>query len=120
LILITTTATAHVVPPLLHPLFGSIPVDLHKESIEKALFALSAALLVVCPRLLDVEVSIIAGLAGLDLVVIATAYKKAGRLGGHWFGAIGGASGALAVLSAGPILLGVVMWYRIIVSRCQV
>jgi hypothetical protein len=116
LILVTITATAHIIPSLLHPLFGSIPSDLHKESTTRSLFALSAVLLTSCPQLLDLDIAIAAGIAGLDLVIIATAYKKAARLSGDWFGALNGATGTLAVLSLGPVLLGASMWFSTLVS----
>ena len=117
LILLTITATLHIVPTLLHPLFGSIPVNVYKEPTINGLFGLSAVLLVSLPQILDPDMVILAGLNGLDLVVLATAYKKAARLGGHWFGAIGGATGALVVLCLGPILLGAIIWSRIMVSN---
>ena len=117
LILLTITAILHIVPTLLHPLFGSIPVNVYKEPTINGLFGLSAVLLVSLPQILDPDMVILAGLNGLDLVVLATAYKKAARLGGHWFGAIGGATGALVVLCLGPVLLGAIIWSRIMVSN---
>jgi hypothetical protein len=119
LILVTITATIHIVPTLLHPLFGSIPVNLHKESTIHGMFALSAVLLVSWPRALNCDMAILAGLSGLDLVVLATAYKKAARLGGDWFGAVGGATGALVVLCVGPILIGAAMWSRTMASKAH-
>jgi len=119
LILVSITATIYIVPLLLQPLFGSIPVNLYKDSTIHALFALSAVILVSWPQALDLNMAILAGFSGLDLVIVATAYKKAARLGGDWFGAIGGATGALAVLCLGPILLGATMWSRTIVSKAH-
>lgn len=118
----TVSSAIHIIPDLLHPLFGSIPVNLHLDHVVWSLFCLQALLhgsLSASRKKLGIDMNLAPVLLGIDLMVAVRAYKKVARIAGNWGHSVGGAVGTLMVLLGPVIVLGTGAFVHNAVSRSE-
>jgi hypothetical protein len=122
LTILTVSSAIHIVPDLLHPLFGSIPVNLHLDHVVWSLFFLQVLLhgsLPASSTKLDIDINLAPVLLGIDLMVAVRAYKKVARIAGNLGGSVGGAVGTFIVLLGPVIVLGTGTFVHNAVSRSR-
>lgn len=119
--LVTSVSTISLVPKLLVPLFGGIPLQLHMTELRVGILVGSAILACKPLNLANTEEASTSRLHGLAAICIATIpvmSRKVARYAGMWGGAEWGPGAALGILMGPAVFVNCRVWVDGMVCPC--